>query len=445
LLNYLSQANAPLPYRNHLSVLPQSLGCIRVKAARVVYLFFDLLLRSSLLEKSAQQNRADFQAYHLHLPGTSSALYKWSLRRKNMRKTRSLRLLLALFTVLALGIPAFAQEQETKTTSTAQISEKGQSQPAAAGRVTAGQKQKISGVIVKREGENIVVRDYKGAEYNVNLSSSTKIKERKSNPFRGAKKYEAADLARGLAVEVEGRGNDAGALVADQIKFSEAELRVASSIESRVTPVEGRVSETETRMTQAEQNAQRLSGQIEELTAVANTAQGGAKAAQETADKAMTAANSANERITATSESLNSRISSLDDFEVAKTITINFKVGSAALSPDAKAALDEIAEQAKSGKGHVIQVAGFASADGSETLNRRLSQRRAEAVMSYLIENHDISQRRIITPLGYGEARAVADNTTRDGRKENRRVEVAILVSKGLTASTPNSSDGAHQ
>ncbi len=103
------------------------------------------------------------------------------------------------------------------------------------------------------------------------------------------------------------------------------------------------------------------------------------------------------------------------------------------LSREAKAALDEIAEQAKTGKGHVIQVAGFASADGNEALNRRLSQRRAEAVMSYLIENHDISQRRIITPLGYGEARAVADNTTRDGRKENRRVEVAILVSKGLT------------
>src|SRR5204863_4952233 len=121
----------------------------------------------------------------------------------------------------------------------------------------------------------------------------------------------------------------------------------------------------------------------------------------------------------------------------AKTITINFKVGSAVLSREAKAALDEIAEQAKSGKGHVIQVAGFASADGNETLNRRLSQRRAEAVMSYLIENHDISQRRIITPLGYGEARAVADNTTREGRKENRRVEVSILVSKGLTTSTP--------
>lgn len=354
-----------------------------------------------------------------------------------MKNARSSQLLLALFAIVVLGITGFAQQQETTSTPTTQMNGKSQL-PAAS--VPAGQKQKISGIVVQREGETLLVRDYKGTNYNVNVSSSTKIKERKSNPFRGAKKYEAADLSRGLAVEIEGRGNDAGALIAEQIKFSEAEFRVANSVVSLVTPVEGRVTETETRMTQSEDNAKRLSGQLEELAAVANTANGGARAAQESADKAMAAANSANERITATSESLNNRISSLDEYEVAKTITINFKVGSTKLSADAKAALDEIAEQAKSGKGQVIQVAGFASADGNEALNRRLSRERAEAVTSYLIENHDISQRRIITPLGYGETHAAADNSTRDGRVQNRRVEVAILVSKGLTASTTISS-----
>ncbi len=229
-----------------------------------------------------------------------------------MKSTRSLQSLFALLTILALGLPAAAQQQGTAAT---QMNEK---QSVATSRVTAGQKQKLSGVIVHREGDNLTVRDFKGTEYNVSLNSSTKIKERKSNPFRGAKKYGSLDLARGLAVEIDGRGNDAGALVASEIKFSEAELRVATSIESRVTPVEGRVTETESRMTQAEQNAQRLSGQIDELAAVANTANGGAKAAQETADKALAAANNASEQITATSESLNSRISSLDDFEAAQ-------------------------------------------------------------------------------------------------------------------------------
>lgn len=302
-------------------------------------------------------------------------------------------------------------------------------------RVSSGQKQEISGVITRREGDNIVVRDRSGSEYSVLLSGDTKIREKKSNPFRGARKYINTDLLRGLSVEVKGRGNDAGTLVADEIKFTDDEFRTARSIESRVTPVEGRVGETENRLSQAEQNAQRLSGQLEELTAVANTARGGARAAQETADAAMTAANTANERVNATNERISSLITNLDDFEARQTITINFKVGSATLSPEAKAALDEIANQAKSEKGHIIQVAGFASSDGNEVFNRRLSQRRAEAVMSYLIENHDISQRRIITPLGYGEARPAADNETREGRQQNRRVEVAILVNKGLTAS----------
>jgi outer membrane protein OmpA-like peptidoglycan-associated protein len=362
-----------------------------------------------------------------------------------MKNSRTFQSLLALFAVLVLGISAFAQQQESTTTPTTQMNEKSQSQPTAATSVPAGQKQKLNGIIVQREGDNFLVRDYKGTSYNVSLSSSTKIKERKGNPFRGGKKYEASDLSRGLAVEIEGHGNDAGALVADQIKFSEAEFRVANSVVSLVTPVEGRVTDTETRMTQSEDNAKRLSGQLEELAAVANTANGGAKAAQEAADKAMAAANSANERITTTGETLNSRISSLDDFDVAKTITINFKVGSSKLSAESKAALDELAEQAKSEKGHVIQVAGFASADGNESLNRRLSRERAEAVTSYLIENHDIPQRRIITPVGYGESHAAAENTTRDGRKQNRRVEVAILVSKGLMSSSNISSVNQQQ
>lgn len=345
-----------------------------------------------------------------------------------MKQVRLFASSFALSAVLSLGLPAAAQQQETTASQT-------QNQSPSTANVPAGQKQKITGVILQREADNLVVRDYKGTNYNINVSGSTKIKERKSNPFRGSKKYEVADLTRGLAVEVEGRGNNAGALVADEIKFSEAERRVATSVVSVVTPVEGRVGEAETRLSQSEDNAKRLSGQLEELAAVANTANGGAKAAQETADKAMVAANNANERITTTAENLNGRISSLDEYDVAKTITINFKVGSSKLSPEAKAALDEIAQQAKSEKGHVIQVAGFASADGDETLNRRLSRDRAEAVTSYLIENHDISQRRIVTPLGYGEARPAADNATRDGRVQNRRVEVAILVSKGLLSS----------
>jgi outer membrane protein OmpA-like peptidoglycan-associated protein len=243
-----------------------------------------------------------------------------------------------------------------------------------------------------------------------------------------------------LEVDVEGRGDSSGVLVADKIKFTNDDYGVARSIESRVTPVEtrvttteGRVDTAETRITAAEQNAQRLSGQLEELAAVANTARGGAKAAQETADQALAASKANSADIQAT----NDRISQIDNYEARQNIAVNFRVNSAVLSAEAKAALDEIAAQAKNEKGYLIQVTGFASADGGKAANRTLSERRAEAVRRYLAENHDIPLHRMINPFGFGELKPVAENDTREGRKQNRRVEVAILVNKGLTASAP--------
>ena len=129
----------------------------------------------------------------------------------------------------------------------------------------------------------------------------------------------------------------------------------------------------------------------------------------------------------------NERISSLDDYDVKQNLVINFKVGSAVLSKESQAQLDTLAEQAKTDKGYVIEVTGFASADGNEEYNRRLSHNRADAVVQYLAENHMIPLRRIITPFGYGEKQPIADNATRDGRQQNRRVEVKILMNKGLT------------
>jgi OmpA-OmpF porin, OOP family len=354
-----------------------------------------------------------------------------------MKNARTLQSLLALLTVFMMGISAVAHQQETTTASTAQTKEKGQSQPA--NRVASGQKQKISGVVVSREADNMTVRDASGVDMVVTLTNATKMTERKGNPFRKAKTYPVTALLRGLEVEVEGRGNDSGALVAEKIKFTDNDYGVARSIESRVTPVEtrvttteGRVDTAETRISAAEQNAQRLSGQLEELSAVANTARGGAKAAQETADNALAAAKAASAEVQAT----NDRISQIDNYEAKQNITVNFKVNSAVLSNDAQAALDEIAQQAKTEKGYIIQVTGFASAEGGKLKNRALSERRADAVIRYLAENHDIPLHRMINPFGYGELKPVAENDTREGRKQNRRVEVAILVSKGLVSST---------
>ena len=288
-------------------------------------------------------------------------------------------------------------------------------------QITSGMKTKVHGLILKRTDNGFVMRDTTGSEFNVNLNSSTKIEEKKSNPFRGAKKHAGTEVIRGLTVEVEGRGDASGALVAEKIKFSDDALNVARALDSQVVPMEQRFTVNEDRIAKGEQNAQRLAGQLEELGQVANVARGGAKMAQDTADAAVEGVNKTNDRI-----------STLDDYEEKKSASINFRVGSAVLSPEAKSSLDEIATQAKSEKAFVIEVRGFASSDGSENLNRQLSQRRAEAVVQYLGEKHDVPLRRIILPFGYGELQPVADNTTREGRQQNRRVEVKILTNRGL-------------
>lgn len=276
----------------------------------------------------------------------------------------------------------------------------------------SGQKYKIKGVIVSKEDTNtFIVRDTVGVDTKVVISPNASIK---NNAFFGGDKFPVTSLVRGLNMEVEGIGDSTGAVSANKVRFDKSNLMTAQSIDARVTPAEER-------LTAAEQNAERVSGQIDELMAISNAAKGGAKAAQDTADAAVAGVNATNKRI-----------SDLDDFVVQSTATVNFKVGSSVLSPESKASLDQVATAALTLKGYVIEVTGFASADGNTKQNKTLSERRAQAVKDYLIETHNIPLRRMSTSYGYGELQAVADNTTREGREQNRRVEIKLLVSRGV-------------
>ena len=280
--------------------------------------------------------------------------------------------------------------------------------------LTAGQKYKLKGAIVARDDDqSFILRDTTGVDTRVVISPESSIKT-KGGWFGGGDRIASTQLVRGLYLEAEGRGDGTGALTATKIRFDKDDFKVAQSIDTRVGPAEER-------LTAAEQNAQRISGQIDELMAISNAARGGARAAQETADAAVAGVNATNERITA-----------LDDYVVQSTETVNFKVGSARLSPEAKSTLDTIAQQAMTLKGYEIEITGFASAEGGTAMNKRLSENRARAVINYLVETHNVPLRRIGTSFGFGELQAVADNTTREGREQNRRVEVKLLVSRGL-------------
>jgi outer membrane protein OmpA-like peptidoglycan-associated protein len=283
---------------------------------------------------------------------------------------------------------------------------------------------KLKGVVTRRDADTFTVRDMNGVDTVVRLNDRTSVKT-KGGFLRGGSNYAQTSILRGLNVEIEGRGNGSGELDAEKIRFNESDMRVARAVESRAAPLEERASDTENKLSQVEANAQRLSGQLEELAAVSNAARGGAKAAQATADAAVAGV-----------------ISALDDYAPQQTAAVNFKSGSAVLSPESKTTLDDIASKALNAKGYVLEVSGFADSRGSINLNRQLSQRRADAVIRYLVENHNIPLRRIVTPYGYGEMQPVAENETREGRAQNRRVEIKLLVNKGLTAPTPTMNPG---
>ncbi len=106
-------------------------------------------------------------------------------------------------------------------------------------------------------------------------------------------------------------------------------------------------------------------------------------------------------------------------------IGVNFNLNSAKLKTESYPVLLYAIEILKNNPDMKVQVSGYTDNTGSEKYNLKLSQRRAETVMNYLVD-HGISQDRL-TAKGFGEADPIATNKTSDGRGANRRIEFKIL------------------
>ena len=299
-----------------------------------------------------------------------------------IRKSRAISLVGGLALLLAAA-PVFGQGAGAQATKQQPITQS----------IPNGAKVKFRGVVLGRDADSFMMRDRNRTDYRVVLTDGTSIKTY-GGIFRFGKKYAVTDILRGLIVEVEGRGNSQGQLVADKIRFNETDMRAAITTDTRVNPVE--------------ENQERLSGQMDELSAIAAEARNEVRQANE-------------------------RISSLDDFDVQESVTVNFSVNSAVLSPEARRQLDTLAEKALAAKAFMIEVGGHTDSTGSEARNFQLSRQRAEAVIQYLAVNHKIPVRRFVSPLGYGKTDAVADNKTVAGRAQNRRVEVKMLTNRGMS------------
>ena len=258
--------------------------------------------------------------------------------------------------------------------------------------VPSGSKMKFRGVVISRNADVFTIRDRTRTDYQVLITDNTSIKTN-GGFFSGGKRYPVTDILRGLIVEVEGRGDNQGQLVADKIRFRESDMRAAQTTDARVSPVEA--------------NQERMAGQMDELYAVAAEARAEVKA-------------------------VNERVSALDDYDVQESVSVTFRTNSAVLSPEAKTALDSLAEKATAARAFMIEVSGHTDSTGSDAKNFRLSQQRADAVVQYLAVTHKIPLRRFVTPMGYGKTEAVADNTTAEGRSQNRRVDVKMIINRGM-------------
>jgi outer membrane protein OmpA-like peptidoglycan-associated protein len=281
--------------------------------------------------------------------------------------------------------------------------------------IPAGEKvEKLKGIVAKRDPDSFTMADPTGGPaLVVVLTPDTEVKSHKKGLLRGSKEYGASYILRGLRLEVDGVGNEQGQLVADKIRFDEQDLRAAQALKATVDPLEAEAREN---LKRQQQENERLAGQIAENTALAQEAREEAAKAQATADAA------------------NNRINGLNDFDPIKTITVYFVSGSTTLGPKAKAEIDKAAAWVKTQdtKGWVMAVIGYADSTGASQKNIDLSERRANAVIYYIVTKYKMPLHRLVQPFGYGQMEPVADNQTASGRAKNRRVEIRLMVNKGI-------------
>jgi len=295
--------------------------------------------------------------------------------------------------------------------------------------VPQGEKRKIQGVVSVRNNDMFKVRDPSGAETTVLITGSTDVTSH-SRGLRGKKEYPVTYIMKGLRLQAQGKGDAQGNLVADWIRFDEQDLRSAQSLEQTdqlAMENQQRLEAAEQAAREAAEEAKRMQGQIAENTALANDAREKAEAAQRTADQAFKDAALAN-----------NRINGLDDYEIVRTVPVLFKTNSSIIDANGRKTIDDTAAWAKGEKakgnanGWLVEVVGYADTTGKTAKNRALSERRAKAVIQYLVGVHGLDLRRLVQPFGFGESKPVADNKTAAGRAKNRRVEIIILQNKGI-------------
>lgn len=240
----------------------------------------------------------------------------------------------------------------------------------------------INGIISARKGGQLQVTGPNGSSTAVLVGQTTDI--RSSGGFLGLdrNKLGANALLNGLPVTVK-TVQWGGTLVATQVRLKSRNLETASMIRNGT--------------------AQRFG---EHDVAIARNA--------------------------AATEALRGRMGDIDKYDIKGTTNIYFDTGKWALTRDEEAQLCAAANQAKGMENALLLVVGYTDTVGSEDYNQVLSDRRAAKVVNHLQQKCGWAPYRMLTPTGMAEADPAADNSTAQGKAQNRRVAVNILVSKAV-------------
>ena len=230
----------------------------------------------------------------------------------------------------------------------------------------------IKGIISARRGNQIQVSTVDGERTAIAVADTTKIK---NAAFLGGRDADRTALLNGLPVTVKTK-QWSGGLVASQVSFKKNDLKLASMIHNGTD--------------------QRFGEQ------------------------------------TAATEALRGRVGDIDNYLIKGTTNVNFDTGKTALSEEAKANLCTAATQAETTNNALLLVVGYTDSTGSQDYNQQLSEKRAATVINYLQQACHWKPYRMLTPTGMAMADPVADNTTPQGKAQNRRVAVNIMVSKAV-------------
>jgi outer membrane protein OmpA-like peptidoglycan-associated protein len=203
---------------------------------------------------------------------------------------------------------------------------------------------------------------------------------------------------------------------ADQDKLIADQGKQVAELDRDLSRTKERLTDTDAKAIAAGQAAQAAGQAAQQANQAAGSAQRSADGARSSADQAQQGV-----------VRLERTVDAMNRYQMSKSVTVLFAVGSSKLTPDSKRELDEFAQQTQGLQRYMVEVQGFTDKTGTLTANEALSQARAEEVARYLANEHKIPLR-TISMLGSGYALPVADDKTRDGRKQNRRVEIRLFV-----------------